>query len=489
MSNQEIAFLSGAELLSAYRKRALSPVEATQATLERIDRLNPALNAYLCVDYDGALAAAREAERIWGQPGEKPLLCGVPVSIKDLIYTTWLPTTHGSLVFKDYRHPQNAPVVDRVLAAGGVILGKTNTPEFGLLDVTRNRLRDECRNPWNLEHTPGGSSGGAGAAVATGMGPLAIGTDGAGSIRIPALHCGLYGLKPSFGRVPHDGWKGAPHTSHQGPMTRTVRDAVLLMQATAGPDARDALCITAPPPNFFEAIEPRVWSGTRIAMSLDYGHMDVDPEIHQAVLDAAALLRSLGCEIIESHPPRLEGGDAGIDLLSPEEYAYAIMIKPDFDEHLGELCDYAQRIIEAAKAMPAWKFSQAIRRREAWAAAVHRWFRDFDFFLAPVMGETARRCDARFPWEEGRAWAGAFLPIFNASGNPAASVPFGFHSNGLPLAVQLAGRARDDAGVLRLSAAIEAARPWADRWPLIAAEGATESAQAGREYAQSKGQR
>jgi aspartyl-tRNA(Asn)/glutamyl-tRNA(Gln) amidotransferase subunit A len=482
MSNQEITFLSAVELLSAYRRRQLSPVEVTQATLERIERLDPTLNAFLCVDREGALAAARKAERAWAQPGEKPLLCGVPISIKDLLYTTWLPTTHGSLVFKDYRHHQNSPVVDRILAAGGVILGKTNTPEFGLLDVTRNRLRDECRNPWNLEHTPGGSSGGAGAAVATGMGPLAIGTDGAGSIRIPALHCGIYGLKPSFGRVPHDGWKGAPHTSHQGPMTRTVRDAALLMQAIAGPDARDALCMTGAPPNFLDALTPRVWSGTRVALSLDYGHIEVDPEVRQAVLDAATLLRGLGCEIVDSHPPQREGGDAGIDLLSPEEYAYAVQIKPDFDEHLDELCDYAQAIIKAAVAMPAWKFSQAIRRREAWAAATHRWFRDFDFFLAPVMGETARRCDAKFPWEESRPWSGAFLPIFNASGNPAASIPFGFHSNGLPLAVQIAGRAGDDAGVLSLSAAIEAARPWADRWPSIA----TESAPA-REYARSKG--
>jgi len=480
MPNDDIVFLSGAELLSAYRARELSPVEATQAVLERIDRLDPALHAYLCVDHQGALAAARVAERTWSQPGEKPLLCGVPVSIKDLIYTTWLPTTHGSLVFKDYRHPRNSPVVDRLLLAGAVVVGKTNTPEFGLVDVTRNRLGDECRNPWNLDHTPGGSSGGAGAAVAMGMAPLAIGTDGAGSIRIPAFACGIYGLKPSFGRIPHDGWKGAPHTSHQGPMTRTVRDAALIMQATSGPDARDALCRTDAPPDFIAALEPRVWAGTRVALSLDYGHLPVDPEVRQAVLDTAALLRAFGCEIIETDPPRREGGDVGIDLLSPEEYAYALTIKPDFDEHVDELTDYARAIIQGAKAMSAWQFSQAIRRREAWAAAIHRWFRDFDFFLAPVMGETARRCDAKFPWEEGRPWPGSFLPLFNASGNPAAPIPFGFHSNGLPLGVQIAGRAGDDAGVLQLSAAIEAARPWANAWPSIATGGAA------REYAAAK---
>ena len=208
MDSTDVCLLTGAELLRAYRKRQLSPVEVAHATLERIDRLNPILNAYLAVDAEGALEAARRAERTWAQPGEKPLLCGVPVSIKDLIYTTWLPTTHGSLLFKDYYHPQSSPVVERVVTAGAVVLGKTNTPEFGLLDVTRNRLRDECRNPWNLDHTPGGSSGGAGNSVAAGLGPLAIGTDGAGSIRIPAFYNGVFGLKPTFGRVAHDGWRG-----------------------------------------------------------------------------------------------------------------------------------------------------------------------------------------------------------------------------------------------------------------------------------------
>jgi aspartyl-tRNA(Asn)/glutamyl-tRNA(Gln) amidotransferase subunit A len=478
MPHDDIVFLSAAELLAAYASRELSPVEATRAVLQRIEQLNPTLHAYLCVDQQGALTAARVAERTWLQPGEKPLLCGVPVSIKDLIYTTWLPTTHGSLIFKDHRHPRNSPVVDRLLAAGAVIVGKTNTPEFGLVDVTRNRLDDECRNPWNLDHTPGGSSGGAGAAVATGMAPLAIGTDGAGSIRIPAFACGIYGLKPSFGRIPHDGWKGAPSTSHQGPMTRTVRDSALIMQATAGADPRDALCRTDTPPDFLEALRPRVWTGTRVAMSIDYEYLPVDPEVRQSVLDAAQLLHDLGCEVIESHPPRREGGDVGLDLLSPEEYAYALLIKPDFDAHFDELTDYALPVMQGAKAMMAWQFSQAVRRRQAWAAAIHRWFSDFDFFLAPVMGETARRCDAKFPWQEGRPWPGSFLPLFNASGNPAASIPFGFHSNGLPLGVQLAGRAGDDAGVIQLSATIEAARPWAERWPSIATEPERELAEA-----------
>ncbi len=472
MSNDEVAFLSAAELLDSYRARQLSPVEVTQTILERIDRLNPKLNAYLVVDHEGALAAARDAERRWAEPRDKPLLCGVPVSIKDLIYTSWLPTTFGSLVFKDYYHPHSAPVVERLQAAGAVILGKTNTPEFGLLDITRNRFGDDGRNPWNLDHTCGGSSGGAGAAVAAGLGPLAIGTDGAGSIRIPSFYNGIYGLKPTFGRIPHDGWKGAPRTSHQGPMTRTVRDAVLIMQAASGADERDALSIPEGPADFFEALEARSLRGTKVALSLDYGYIEPDPEIREAVHDAAELLRSLGCEIIESDPPRLERLPEEADPTPPEELSYAVQLKPDFAEHLDELTDYGRRIVEAGMATPAWTYATARRSRDAWAAAVRRWFQDFDFFLAPVMARTAPRCDEQRRLDDGRPWPGSFLPIFNTAGNPAASVPLGFHSNGLPLAVQIAGRSGDDVGLLALSAAIEAARPWAETWPAIATEGA-----------------
>ncbi|MBI4570597.1 MAG: amidase, partial [Chloroflexi bacterium] len=417
------------------------------------------------------LEAARRTERAWAQPGEKPLLCGVPVSIKDLIYTTWLPTTHGSLLFKDYHHPTNAPVVDRVAAAGAVILGKTNTPEFGLLDMTYNRLRDECRNPWDLDRTPGGSSGGAGAQVAAALGPLSIGTDGAGSIRIPAMHCGIFGLKPTFGRIPHDGWKGAPHSSHQGPMTRTVRDSALIMQATAGPDIRDPLCIQDTPPNFLETLDPRPLAGTRIAYSLDYGYLAVEPEIRQAVLDAAALLRELGCELFESHPPRRQNAPGEIDLTPADEYSYALEICPDIDERLDELTDYGRRTIEAGCAALAWRHSSSSRRRDAWATAVRRWSDGFNFFLAPVMGALAPRHDEERHFDADHPWPGTFLPLFNAAGNPAASVPFGFHSSGLPLAVQIAGRWGDDAGVLRVSAAIEAAHPWAGHWAPFAREG------------------
>jgi aspartyl-tRNA(Asn)/glutamyl-tRNA(Gln) amidotransferase subunit A len=308
--------------------------------------------------------------------------------------------------------------------------------------------------------------------VAAGLGALAIGTDGAGSIRIPSFYNGIYGLKPTFGRIPHDGWKGAPYTSHQGPMTRTVRDAALIMQAASGPDQRDSLCMRDAPPNFLEALEPQTLRGTKVALSLDYGYIETDPEIRQAVLEASDLLRGLGCEVVESDPPRQPEVPGTIDTTGPDEYAWAVRLKPDFTEHLDELTGYGRRIIESGTSAPAWKYSAALRRREAWAAAVRRWFKDYDFLLSPVMGQTAPRCDEQRRPEDWLTWPGRFLPIFNASGNPAASVPFGFHSNGLPIGVQIVGRWGDDVGLLRMCAAIEAARPWADAWPAIARESA-----------------
>ncbi|MGB2694873.1 MAG: amidase, partial [Dehalococcoidia bacterium] len=458
--------------------RELSPVEVTRVTLERIDRLNPKLNAYLLVDHEGALAAAREAERCWSQD-DAPMLCGVPVSIKDLVHIEGMPTTFGSLVFKDYYPERSSVSVERLQAAGAVVLGKTNTPEIGMIDQTINLLGDDGRNPWNLEHTAGGSSGGAGSAVAAGLGPLALGTDGAGSIRIPAFYNAIFGLKPTFGRIPHDGWKGAPLTSHQGPMTRTVGDAVLFMQATAGPDLeRDALSIRDDSPNFFAALNGASLRGTKVALSHDYGFMEVDSEIRQAVMDAADLLRGLGCEIIESDPPRPEGNPMEMTIGGPDEYVWALHLKPDFDEHLDELTGYGRHTFEGAPTMLAWKYAQGLRRRERWAALTHLWFQDFDFLVSPVMGRTAPRCRAPMV-EEGKPWPGSFLPIFNANGSPAASIPFGFHSNGLPLAVQIAGRWGDDVGVLRVCAAIEAAQPWADQWPPLAREGIGEPAGAG----------
>ncbi|MGH8210955.1 MAG: amidase, partial [Steroidobacteraceae bacterium] len=231
--------LTATELLSGYARGDFSPVEVLNECLERIERLNPLLHAYLSINTQDARRAAKSAERVWGSAGEKPLLCGVPVSVKDTIEMQGMPTTYGSLAFKD-NYQEDSEIVLRLRRAGAVILGKTNTPEFALLAATRNRLGSPGCNPWKLERTCGGSSGGAAAAVAAGLGQLAVGTDSGGSIRLPAAYNGIFGLKPTYQRIPSvQRWRAAPGRSHNGPLARTVRDGALLLQALAGFDARD----------------------------------------------------------------------------------------------------------------------------------------------------------------------------------------------------------------------------------------------------------
>jgi len=468
MPNDELAFLSAAELIDGYRRRDFSPLDVATAVLDRVDRLNPRLNAYLHVDYEGALASARAASEAWAKPGPKPLLLGVPVSVKDLVPTANMPTTFGSLVFKDRPAARDAPIVERLTSAGAVLLGKTNTPEFGLIGATRNRLGDEGRNPWSLDHTCGGSSGGAGAAVAAGLGPLAVATDGAGSIRIPASFNGVYGVKPTYGRIPTHELVGAPHASTLGPISRTVRDAALFLAATAGPSERDALCLEEPPPDFFAGLGGAPLAGKRVALSLDLGFAIVDPEVAIAVSEAADVLRDLGCEVIDACPP-VDSGEDAYPMSPADEYAFDPTI---YDDHAGQLTPYALRTFRAGKEMAAWRYSMALRKRERYEREVARWFRDYDFVLTPCTAHPAGPAGGELREIAGQevnpGWVIWFTALWNRTGNPTASVPFGFATSGLPLAVQVIGRLGDEPGVLAVSAALERARPWADRWPALA---------------------
>jgi aspartyl-tRNA(Asn)/glutamyl-tRNA(Gln) amidotransferase subunit A len=465
MPDDALCCLSATDLIAAYRRREVSPLEVTEAVLARIDRINPRLNAYLHVDHEGALKAARAATEAWTRPGPKPLLLGVPVSVKDLVPTASMPTTWGSLVYKDHYAEKDAPVVERLLAAGSVLLGKTNTPELGLIGATRNRLGDEGLNPWSLAHTCGGSSGGAAAAVAAGLGPLAVATDGAGSVRIPASFCGVYGIKPTFGRIPTHELTGAPWASTIGPHSRTVRDAALFLAATSGPHERDAICLEEDPPDFFAGLGDRPLDGTRVALSFDLGFAVIDPEVAVALTEAADVLRSLGCEVIEATPPVDTSQDA-YPMMPADEYAF----DPDIlDKHGDLLTPYAQRTLRAGKEQPAWQYARALRKRERYRRDMDRWFADYDFLLTPATAHPAGPAGGDLKEIAGQevnpGWVIWFTALWNRTGNPAAAVPFGFSSSGLPLAVQVIGRIGDEPGVLRMSAALEKARPWADRWP------------------------
>ena len=280
MTPPDLCRAPATELSAAIRAKQLSPVEIVEAVLARIESVNPAINAYLDVDGDRALDAARAAEAAVMRGDDLGLLHGLPVPIKDLEPSEGLRHTSGSILQKDQIAEFDGAVTGRVKAAGGIIIGKTNTPHLGHKDMCDNLLGPPGRNPWNTDRTPGGSSGGAAAAVAAGLGPLAHGSDGAGSIRIPAALCGVFGFKPSFGRLPYwpnlDIWSAR---SHNGPISRTVADAALFTQATAGPDPRDPTAIANRPDDYLAAVADPLPAlrGLRVAWSADFGYAAVDP--------------------------------------------------------------------------------------------------------------------------------------------------------------------------------------------------------------------
>jgi aspartyl-tRNA(Asn)/glutamyl-tRNA(Gln) amidotransferase subunit A len=452
----DLCLLTAAELLDAYRKRDLSPVEATRAVLERIERVNPKLNAF-CLVSERAADDARESEKRWlaGQP--RGLLDGVPVSIKDLILTRGWPTLRGSKTVEP-KGPWNddAPVTARLREHGAILLGKTTTPEFGWKGVTDSALTGITRNPWDPRKTPGGSSGGAAAAVAAGMGPLAVGTDGGGSIRIPCSFTGLFGLKPTFGRVP--AWPLSPFgtVAHVGPITRSVADAALMLNVIALPDARDWHAMP------FDA---RDWRGgldagirdARIAWSPDLGYAKVDAEVAAVVAKAVRVFSELGAKVEEKSP----------GFANPEEIfrthwfsGAAFLVngipaekRPLLDPGLREVAQLGAKVTGA-------EVLDAQLKRGALGTHMNLFHRDYDLLVTPTLAVAAFDVGREFP--EGKKrwidWTPFSFP-FNLTQQPAASIPCGFTSAGLPVGLHIVGRKYDDALVLRAARAFELAHP------------------------------
>src|SRR5918993_2294955 len=298
----DIAFLPATELLKLYRARELSPVEATEAALHQIELHNPRVNAYCLVDAEQALAQARQSEERYRRGRPRGRLDGVPASIKDLILTRGWPTLRGSRTLdpnQEWR--EDAPLVARLREHGAVLLGKTTTPEYGWKGVTDSPLTGFTGNPWALTRTAGGSSGGSAAAVASGMGPLSVGTDGGGSVRIPVAFCGIVGLKPTFGRIPL--WPASPFgtLAHAGPMARTVPDAALMLNALAEPDVRDWTSLPPDDVDYVAALEGGV-EGLRVAFSPDLGYVSVQPDVQEAVRAAVQAFEDMGAEVEQTDP-------------------------------------------------------------------------------------------------------------------------------------------------------------------------------------------
>lgn len=465
MPDTDITRLSATELLGLYRRRELSPVDATRAVLARIDTRNGATNAYCLVRDEEALASAKESEQRW-QAGEPAgLLDGVPVSVKDLLLTSGWPTLRGSLTI-DEAGPWtvDAPAVARLREHRAVLLGKTTTPEFGWKGVTDSPLTGVTRNPWDPARTTGGSSGGAAAAVASGMGPLALGTDGGGSIRIPASFCGIVGLKPTHGRVPVYPPSTFGTLSHVGPMARTVADAALLLDALGSPDYRDPLALDRRTPVSAELDAVRV-GGLRVAYSPALGYAKVDPEVAAAVRGAVTALEQAGALVTLADPEFVSPLPA-FDVLW---YAGAARIVDDIPEDRRHLIDPGlAEIAEEGQRYSAVGYLQALRERAELGIAMGAFHQTYDLLVLPTEPIAAFAAGAEVPDGSAQPRWTSWTPFtypFNMSHQPAATVPCGFSAAGLPVGVQVVGPRHADGLVLAACAAIEAALPWRDRWP------------------------
>ncbi len=467
MATNALCWLSASELAALIRRKKVSPVEVVEAVLDRIDRLNPRLNAYVTVTAESARKTARAAERALGRrSANRGPLHGVPFSVKDLVITKGVRTTFGTPLYHDNVPTEDAPMVARLQAAGGILLGKTNTPTLGWIGATHNLLFGITRNPWNLERTPGGSSGGASAAVAAGLAPLAIGTDGGGSIRIPSAFAGIFGLKASFGRIPVYPASAAWSLAHIGPMTRTVADAALMLQVSAGPDERDPTSLPAARVDYRKALSQGV-KGLRLAFAGDLGFAEaVDPEVVAVCTRATRAFRELGSRV-EAVSPRWP---------SPQESWFEIFcggiatrLAP-YRDRRNEIEPGLLKIIDATLANPPTKYVEAWFERLAWWQHPRAFFEKYDLLLTPTVACPAFPVGLDSPTEIAGAPVGPYswTPFtfpFNLTGQPAASVPCGFTTSGLPVGLQIIGRRFDDVTVLRAAAAFERARPWAHARP------------------------
>ena len=470
--NDDLCLTPATELAAAIRSRDVSPVDIVEAVLARIEALNEQVHAFITVDADGALESARAAEAAVMAGEALGPLHGLPVSIKDLEPVAGLRCTYGSKFFEANIADIDGIVTERTKAAGGIIIGKTNACHSGHKDMCDNLIGPPCRNPWKLDRTSGGSSGGAGAAVAAGLGPLAQGSDGAGSIRIPAALCGTFGLKPSFGRIPHwpnkTSWRAI---AHDGPMTRTVADAALYLQALAGPDPRDPVSIDSSPDDYVAAGSQSVeaMKGRRVAWSEDLGYAAVDPEVRELTRRAAERFSDLGCHVEAVDP----GWDNPQEAFARDYHAQiAWKMSPDYDKQPDYFEPSLAFMIEAGRNVSAEEIVLGGVFRTNFYHQVREFFQRYDLLMTPQMPIGAWSVEQGPREIDGIHTPSMFdrLPFtvpFNWSGYPAASVPCGFTSEGLPVALQVVGRWHADSQVLQAAASFEQAAPWAHRWPAL----------------------
>lgn len=464
---EEVVWLPASEQARLIRERALSPVELTAAYLERIAKVDGAINAYVTVDAEGAMRAAEEAERHAGSEGAPPFL-GVPISIKDLNETRGLRTTFSCKAFADYVPETDDGTVRRIRDAGFVVLGKTNTPELGTIPVTESELNGVCRNPYDTALTPGGSSGGGAAALAAGLCPISLGGDGGGSIRIPASCCGLFGLKPARGRVSSGPLAGeSMHgLATHGPISRTVRDAAALLDVMSGYEIGDPYWAPPPERSFVEEVGAPP-GRLRVALTTAAPNdAQVNSEVERAAREGGLLLESLGHFVEEVDPHWVDPSVQPAFTVLWQTFSATTPISD-----LSMLEPLNRTLTEAGLRTSSHQYVRAMETLYSYARRVVALFEQYDALLTPTIAlppvPTGWLFEEDDPWLQFER-AGDFVPFtppFNLTGQPAASVPLHFSGGGLPIGVQLVTRPADEVTLIRLCAQLEEARPWAGHRP------------------------
>ncbi|MFD7294613.1 amidase [Streptomyces sp. NPDC059897] len=442
----ELIGLTAQDLIEGYRKGEFSPVDATRAVLARIEETEPALNAFVRVDAAGALARAEESARRWREGEPAGLVDGVPVSVKDILLQRGAPTLRGSLTVPEQGGwDEDSPSVARLREHGAVLVGKTTTPEFGWKGVTDSPLSGATRNPYDTSRTAGGSSGGSAAAVAVGAGPLSLGTDGGGSVRIPASFCGIFGLKPTYGRVPLYPASAFGTLSHVGPLARTAADAALLMDVISGPDPRDWSASGPQAGGFQDALHGGV-RGLRVAYSPTLGgQVAVRPDVAAVVRAAVTRLAELGAYVEEVDPDFTDPVEAFHTLW----FSGAARVVQHLPASRRQLLDPGlQEICTRGARYSALDYLAAVDARMALGRRMGAFHSTYDLLVTPTVPITAFEAGAEVPRGSGlRRWTGwtPFTYPFNLTQQPAASVPVGLDGDGLPVGLQLvAARHRDD---------------------------------------------
>jgi amidase len=457
---RDLTFTSAVELGRLYRVRKISPLEVVQALLDRIDAVNPQVNAIITLARESALWEARRAAAALKRGATLPPLFGVPVGIKDVTLTRGLRTTFGSKLFESHVPEEDALVVQRLRQAGAIVIGKTNTPEFAFGPNTVNAVFGATRNPWNLALTSGGSSGGSAAALATGMCPLAEGTDLGGSLRGPAAHCGVVGFRTSPGLVPrHPSVLAWDTYSVEGPMARTVGDAALMLSVMAGADDRAPISYEVDTRELLRAVRTPSVKGWRIAWTPDLGGLvEVDEEVRTIVERAVEVFAAGGAEVEPAGP---DFGDVPEIVRLTRGLLMVARHADKLPEHRAVLQAGLVENTEQGLALSAREIAQGELLRTRQWARVSEFLADRDLLVTPTSATPP------FPIEQAPNRRSFLTYAFSVMGLPAISIPCGFTRAGLPVGLQIVGKRRADTAVLRAAAAFEAAQPWAHAFPPI----------------------